>query len=177
MNICVFCSMNDVAEAHAQPAREFAALLVGQRHSLVWGGSNKGLMKLMADEVQNAGGKIIGISAELLKDQVRANAGEMVITKDIAERKALMLRRSDAFVILVGGVGTLDEFTEILELKKHKLHEKPIVILNTDAFYDGLKTQFARMEREHLTKPPVSEFVYFARKPEDAMRYIESYGN
>lgn len=177
MNICVFCSTNEVAEAHARPAREFGTLLASRGHSLVWGGSNRGLMKLMADEVQHAGGKLIGISVELLKDQVRENADEMVITKDIAERKAVMLKRSDAFIILAGGVGTLDEFTEILELKKHKLHDKPIAILNTDGFYDGLKAQFDRMEREHLVNPPVCEAMRFTSTPQEAMRYIEDNGN
>ena len=78
----------------------------------------------------------------------------MVIARDLAERKALLLEKADAVVIMVGGTGTLDEATEILELKKHGKHTKPVVLLNTAGFYDGLKEQFRRMEDEGFLPLP-----------------------
>ena len=72
----------------------------------------------------------------------------MLFADDLAERKALLLARSDAVVAMAGGLGTLDEVTEILELKKHGLHDKPVVLLNTAGFYDGLMLQLRRMEEE-----------------------------
>jgi uncharacterized protein (TIGR00730 family) len=103
-----------------------------------------------------AGGRLVGISVEFLRGVARTDADEMVIAKDLAERKALLLARSDAIVVLVGGLGTLDEATEILELRKHRLHDKPVVLLNTDGFYDGLLQQLRRMEAEGFLPVPVA---------------------
>src|SRR3954447_12261543 len=118
MRICVFLSAADLDERYTRPAREFAELIGKAGHTLVWGGSECGLMKVVADGVQQAGGRLVGVSVDFLWVKARTNADEMVIAKDLAERKALMLAKADAIVIMVGGTGTLDEATEILELKK-----------------------------------------------------------
>jgi uncharacterized protein (TIGR00730 family) len=98
----------------------------------------------------------------------------MVVAADLAERKKLLLAKADAVVVMVGGTGTLDEATEILELKKHGHTDKPIVLLNTAGFYDGLKTQFHRMEDEGFLPLPLAELVRFADEPAEAMAYLES---
>ncbi|NED09861.1 TIGR00730 family Rossman fold protein, partial [Streptomyces sp. SID6648] len=85
-------------------------------HTLVWGGSDVGLMKVVADGVQETGGRLLGVSVDFLAAKAREGADEMVIAKDLAERKRLLLEKADAVVIMVGGTGTLDEATEILEL-------------------------------------------------------------
>lgn len=174
MNICVFCSAADLDDRYTAPAREFAELIGKGGHTLVWGGSDVGLMKVMADGVQEHGGRLVGISVEFLAAKARENADEMVIAKDLAERKAQLLARADAVVIMVGGTGTLDEATEILELKKHGLHIKPVVLLNAAGFYDGLKQQFQRMEEEGFLPRPLSELVFFAENGVEAMTYLES---
>ncbi|MEU0084296.1 TIGR00730 family Rossman fold protein [Streptomyces sp. NPDC006274] len=173
MNICVFLSAADLDECYTRPAREFAELIGKGGHTLVWGGSESGLMKVVADGVQEAGGRLVGVSVEFLQAKARANADEMVVAKDLAERKALLLAKSDAVVILVGGTGTLDEATEILELKKHGHHDKPVVLLNTAGFYDGLKQQFQRMEDEGFLPLPLTELVFFAEDGAGAMAYLE----
>lgn len=89
MNICVFCSANDLEEKYTQPGEELARLLAKAGHTLIWGGSDYGLMKVMADGVQQGGGKIVGISMELFKAYARKEADEMIIAKNISERKAL----------------------------------------------------------------------------------------
>ncbi|MFF7179090.1 TIGR00730 family Rossman fold protein [Streptomyces sp. NPDC008121] len=173
MNICVFLSAADLDERYTTPAREFATLLGKAGHTLVWGGSDSGLMKVVADGVQQAGGRLVGVSVEFLAAKARPDADEMVFAKDLAERKALLLTRCDAIVIMVGGTGTLDEATEILELKKHALHTKPVVLLNTAGFYDGLKAQFRRMEEEGFLPLPLTDLVFFAEDGVGALAYLE----
>jgi uncharacterized protein (TIGR00730 family) len=174
MRICVFLSAADLDERYTRPAREFAELLGKGGHTLVWGGSDVGLMKVVADGVKEAGGRLAGVSVGFLSGKARAEADEMVVAADLAERKKLLLANADAVVVMVGGTGTLDEATEILELKKHGHTDKPMVLLNTAGFYDGLKTQFHRMEDEGFLPLPLAELVRFADEPAEAMAYLES---
>ncbi|MFD3334269.1 TIGR00730 family Rossman fold protein [Streptomyces sp. NPDC058700] len=173
MNICVFLSAADLDERYTAPAREFARLLGKAGHTLVWGGSDTGLMKVVADGVQEAGGRLVGVSVDFLAHKARPATDEMVVTGDLAARKALLLAKSDAIVIMVGGTGTLDEATEILELKKHGKHTKPVVLLNTAGFYDGLKTQFQRMEDEGFLPLPLTDLVLFAEDGPTALAHLE----
>jgi uncharacterized protein (TIGR00730 family) len=179
MNICVFCSAADVDEKYAKATREFGRLIAQHGHSLVWGGSYVGLMKVIADAVRDAagteGGKLIGVSIEKFRANAHPSADEMYFTTDLATRKALLLQKSDALVALVGGTGTLDEISEMIELKKYSKHHKPIVILNTDGFYDGLKTLFERMYREGFLYFPLDSIVRFVDQPEEALAYIERF--
>lgn len=173
MNICVFLSAADLDERYTEPARAFAELVGKGGHTLVWGGSDKGLMKVVADEVQASGGRLVGISVEFLRQQARVGADEMVITADLSERKAVLLERSDALMVMPGGLGTLDEATEILELRKHRRHDKPVVLLNTAGFYDGLVIQLRRMEQDGFLPVPLDELVFVAEEPDAAMEYLE----
>jgi hypothetical protein len=84
-----------------------------------------------------------------------------------------MAEKSDAFVLLVGGIGSIDEVTELLELKKQKQHNKPIVVLNTDGFYDGLKNQFKRMKQEGFIRQVLDDMIYFVDTPVQAIGYID----
>ncbi|MGC5344427.1 TIGR00730 family Rossman fold protein [Streptomyces sp. DT24] len=173
MKICVFLSAADLDERYTRPAREFAELLGRGGHTLVWGGSESGLMKVVADGVRESGGRLVGVSVDFLSAKARADADEMVIAGDLAERKALLLAKADAVVIMVGGTGTLDEATEILELKKHGKHIKPVVLLNTAGFYDGLRQQFQRMEEEGFLPVPLTDLVFFAEDGVGALAYLE----
>jgi uncharacterized protein (TIGR00730 family) len=173
MNVGVFCSASDLAEKYVVPARELAKLISEHGHSLVWGGSNTGVMKVMADGVQAGGGKIFGVSVEILKERARPDADEMVFAKDLGERKAMLLARSDVIVVLPGGLGTLDELSEILELRKHNAHSKRVVVLSTDGFYDGLITQLSRMSADGFIERPLSEFIAYAETPEAALALAE----
>ncbi len=174
MNICVFCSANDLEDKYTKPAKEFAQLLAKNRHTLVWGGSDYGMMNLVASCVQENGGKIVGISVEFFKEKARKNADEMLFTKDLSERKATLLARSDAVVMMVGGTGTLDEATEIIALKKIGRHNKPIVVLDTDNFYNGLRLQLETMEKEGMLPLPLSKIVFFADTPKAAIDYLNA---
>lgn len=169
----VFCSANELPEKYTNPAREFARLMAQNGFHLVWGGSDTGLMKLIASEVQNAGRRIVGVSFTDVEHVARKNADEMIIAKDLGERKATMLLKSDAFAVLVGGIGTIDEVTEILEHKKHGHHAKPIVFLNTDNFYEGLKLQFQKMKDDGFITAPLEDLVHFSDTPQEAIDYIK----
>lgn len=98
----------------------------------------------------------------------------MVFADDLAERKALLLAQADAVVVMAGGLGTLDEVTEILELKKHGLHDKPVVLLNTAGFYDGLTLQLRRMEEEGFLPVPLNKLFFPADTAADAFAYVEA---
>lgn len=176
MDICVFCSANEVEEKYVAAARELGKLIGDGKHTYIYGGSDSGLMKVIADTVEENGGTIVGVSFELLRDRVRKGNHKVIIEKNLAARKAKIISESDAFVVLPGGLGTLDEITEILELKKHQVHRKPIVIVNVDGFYQSLQEHLSRMEREGFLPKKLAEYLFFADTPQEAMRYIEAHG-
>jgi uncharacterized protein (TIGR00730 family) len=174
VNICVFLSAADLSDTYTVPAREFAASLGRAGHTLVWGGSDTGLMKVVADGVAENGGRLVGVSVEFLRHKARKDADEMIVTKDLAERKAMLLARSDAVVVMAGGLGTLDEATDILEQRKHGLHHKPVVLLNTAGFYDGLVIQLRHMESEGFLPMPLDELVLVADDGASALAQLEA---
>jgi len=175
MNICVFLSAADLDERYTGPAREFAELIGKAGHTLVWGGSDTGLMKVVAEGVRDTGGRLVGISVELFRHVARKDADEMVFARDLSERKAKLLARSDAIVVMAGGLGTLDEATDILEQRKHRLHDKPVVLLNTAGFYDGLTLQLRRMEEEGFLPVPLDDLVFVTDDGAQALAHLEEY--
>ncbi|MEV7936547.1 TIGR00730 family Rossman fold protein [Kitasatospora sp. NPDC088264] len=174
MNITVFCSAYSLDDRYTAPAAEFARLLGEGGHTLVWGGSNAGLMGLLADEVKAAGGKLVGVLVEMLKHKGYVGADELVMTRDLAERKSELASRADAIVVLVGGLGTLDEVTEVLELKKHGMFDKPVVVLDTEGFYTGLRTQMERMDVEGFLPRPLAELIRFADTPAEVFAQLKA---
>ncbi|MBI2010220.1 MAG: TIGR00730 family Rossman fold protein [Candidatus Chisholmbacteria bacterium] len=172
MAVAVFCSAEDVDEVYVRAVKKLGQLFAQNKFTLIWGGTNKGMMKVIADSVQENGGKLIGITTEMFKANRRLNADQMIITLDHAERKKTFLAKADAFMLLVGGIGSMDEITEILEFKKHGIHHKPIVVLNTAGFYSGLKTQLTRMEKEHFLPRQLKDLITFAATPSQAIRLL-----
>ncbi len=168
--IAVFCSANDVAPKYMDAAREFGELMTQNGYDLVWGGSNKGVMKLVADTVQQQGGKIFGITMKDLESQKRDNADEMIVTATLGERLSHLQERGSAIVVMPGGYGTINEASHILEHKKHGRHNKSIIFLDTDGYWDGLKTQFKRMIADGFGQ----ELAFFADTPQEAIDYINS---
>lgn len=171
MNVCVFCSANDLDKKYVAPAEYLAGLLGKSGHTLLWGGSDCGLMKVIADGVQDNGGKIVGVTMELFKAFAHQGADEMIVAKTLSERKATLLKRSDAIIVLPGGLGTLDELTEVIEHKRHGAHNCPIIVLNTDGFYDGLKLQFQRMANEGFL--PLAEHAHSQDEASSLVRWIQ----
>ena len=110
---------------------------------------------------------------ETLKKDARKNADGMITTDSLDERKTAMINASDIIVVLVGGIGTLDETAEVMELKKLHIHKKPIIILNTDNFYEGLKIQLDKMKKEGFIANPNEELVFFVDTPQEAMEHLK----
>jgi len=171
--IAVFCSASEVAPKYVQSAAEFGRLMAKYGYHLVWGGSDTGLMRVISEAVQTGGGKLFGVSLDLFSNIAKKTADEMIVAKDLGERKSMMLARAEAIVVLVGGLGTLDEVAQILELKKLGIHSKPIVFLNTENFYEGIRVQLQKMTDDGFVNKKVEELVYFADTPQIAIDYID----
>jgi len=180
MNVCVFCSSNELENKYTGPAKKLAQLLAEAGHTLIYGGSDYGLMKVMAAGMQAGGAQVVGITIPIYAGHARRDVDEMIIAKTLGERKAKILERSDAIVTLVGGIGTLDELTELLELKRQEHHDKPLIVMNTDGFYDGLRMQLERIANEKLFKAgeanlPVKTFdelIRFVNEPAEVMELL-----
>ena len=141
MKICVFCSSKlDFDEFTLKQCKDFANWLGKSGHSLVYGGAKAGLMGLMADEVLATGGRVVGyLPKDLFPSEIpHRGLSDLVEVKDLFERKRLMMENSDAFVILPGGVGTLDEFFEVLTWKSLDCFNKPILLFNLNGFWNSL---------------------------------------
>ncbi len=170
----MFCSALDVGTIYQDAAESFGKLLASYGYGVVWGGSNTGLMKTLADSVESNGGTLCGVSVEVLKDVARKGAHEMIIASDLNERKKLMREKADAFVALVGGTGTLDELSELIEQKILGYHNKPIVIVNTNKFYQGLLSQYETMKREGFLKEDLKEVLAVVDSPQDAIAHLDA---
>lgn len=130
-------------------ARRFGGLLAESRIGLVYGGGSSGLMGALAMAVYEGGGEITGIIPDFLKSKERmfAHAHDIVVTRDMHERKRIMFERADAFVALPGGIGTLEELVEQLTWAQLGRHRKPILIANINGFWDALLEVFEHMNR------------------------------
>jgi len=140
-SVCLFCGASRGARPeYQQAAREFGLTLAEQGLTLVYGAGNVGLMGVAADAALEAGGKVIGVIPEFLKDKEVAHLGlsELHVTQTMHQRKALMAQLSDAFVALPGGFGTFDELFEILTWAQLSVHNKPVALLNVAGFYQPL---------------------------------------
>jgi uncharacterized protein (TIGR00730 family) len=140
-NVAVFCASADGTNPLYRSAAEaLGRELAARRIGLIYGGARVGLMRAVAEAALEAGGHVVGVIPEVLVDLEVAHHGisELHVTSTMHTRKALMGERSDAFIILPGGFGTFEEMFEVLAWQTLKLHDKPIVLLNTDGFYDTL---------------------------------------
>ena len=141
MTVCVFCGSSDgVRPEYRAEAARLGTLIAGQGWGLVYGAASIGLMGAVADAVLAGGGPVVGVLPAVLRDKEVAHAGlsELVYVDTMHERKMLMADRADAFVALPGGFGTLDELMEIMTWAQLGIHAKPIVLVNTLGYFDGL---------------------------------------
>lgn len=176
--ICIYCSSSDAVDpVYFQSAKELAALVATKNHTLVYGGANVGLMGEIAKTAHAFGGKVVGIIPEGIKNLgiTFEEADELVITKDLRERKSIMETCSDAFIALPGGFGTLEEMIEMITLKQLSFHNKPLVFLNVNNFYDPLFNLFEHIYTQRFARPEFKTLYFVAPDPKSAVEYIESY--
>lgn len=177
-SICVFSSSSDaVAPHYTELAIELGELLARRQLTLIYGGGRVGLMGALARSVHAHGGRVIGVIPEFLRTAEIANedADELIVTADLRERKAIMQARSDAFIALPGGFGTLEEILEILTLKQLSTHTKPVVFLNPRGFFDSLIVLFEQLYRENFTKSQFRDHYHVTATPLEALAHIEHY--
>jgi hypothetical protein len=178
MNICVFSSSsNGISGLYFEEAHRLGTLIGQNGHSLINGGANVGLMEAVTIAAKNAGARTIGIIPEKMKGHnlVSNHSHEVVVTADMQERKARMRDVSDAFIALPGGFGTLEEILEIMTLKQLAYHNKAVVFVNTNHFFDDLLRQFEKTYSERFAKEEYRQLYFVAQNSDEAMRYIESY--
>lgn len=155
-HVCVYCSSSAAVDrAHVAMARDLGAALGERGDVLVWGGATVGLMGEVARAARAAGGRTIGVIPEsLLAVEIADHAAdELVITPDMLSRKAELARRSDAFVALPGGFGTIEELLEQITGRLLGFHGKPIVLADVDGFWQPLLGLFEHLYRERFARP------------------------
>ncbi len=155
-NICVYCgSGSGLNPVYAAAARELGHALAKSGTGLVYGGGSLGLMGEVARATINGGGRVTGIIPGFLteKERMMRDVDELIITDDMHERKRLMFERSDAFVALPGGVGTLEELVEQLTWVQLGRHTKPVIVANIDGFWAPFLSLLAHMKSDAFIRP------------------------
>ncbi|MBQ3892464.1 MAG: TIGR00730 family Rossman fold protein [Mailhella sp.] len=155
MNITVYCGAhygND--PAYAACARSLGAWIAASGYALVYGGGRVGLMGIVADAALAGGGKVYGVIPRFLVERETEHCGltKLTVVETMAERKRIMLEQGDAYVALPGGSGTLEEISEVISLIRLNRLQKPCILFNACGFYDPLKLQLERMERDGFYK-------------------------
>lgn len=174
--ICVYASSSDaIAPAYFAAAEQLGRLIGGRGHSLIYGGGGIGLMGAAARSVQEAGGRVIGVIPEKLLPQGFDGVDEMIVTQTMRERKQTMEDHADAFVVLPGGFGTLEEMLEILTLKQLGYHKKAVVVLNTAGYFDPLLQAFEHMFSEGFAMDQLRRSYLVTAEPEAVLAYVEGY--
>ena len=175
-NICVYCgSGSGLNPSFLAAARELGRILATARIGLIYGGGNLGLMGTVARSVLEHGGHVTGIIPGFLsqREHMLTDVQELVVVDNMHERKHLMFEKSDAFVALPGGLGTLEEFVEQLTWTQLGRHVKPIVLANIDGFWNPLLELFGRMHCETFIRPGFELKMTAADRVEDILPAIE----
>ncbi len=171
-SVCVFCSASEsVSPAERAVAVDLGRALADRGWRLVYGGGNVGLMGEVARSALAAGGKVLGVIPHRLATREIAleDVTELVMTDTMRERKARMDSESDAFVVLTGGIGTLEELVEILTLKQLGYHGRPIVLLDPEDYWGPLRAQLERMVERGLAAGSVWELFSVTKDAEEAL--------
>ena len=178
-NICIFASSSQKLEQVYYDEASILGELMGKNgFNVVYGGSRLGMMYACASKVKENGGKIFGVMPQKLYDLGFGNSedcDEFIITNGMRERKAKMDEISDGVIALAGGFGTLEEISEMIVQKQLGYNSKPVILLNTAGFYNGLVTFFDTIMERKFAKYENKKLYYIAKTPKDAINYIKSY--
>ncbi len=144
---------------------------------LIYGGTNVGLMGATARAMHQHGGRVVGVIPGFMASRglAYAPADELLVTRDMRERKARMEARADAFLALPGGFGTLEEMLEIITLKQLQQHTKPVIFLNTGGFYDPLIALFEHMREHRFAKSYANSLYHFAADVPAVFAHLDHY--
>lgn len=176
--ICIFASScNYLEKSYYEVASEFGELLAKSGFDMVYGGSSLGLMWACAEQVKKNGRQIIGVMPERLHNMgvYTDDCVELFVTPCMRSRKAKMDELSDGVVALAGGFGTLEELSEMIVQKQLGYNNKPIVLLNTNGFYDKLIEFFEEIIKQNFASNKAKNLYYVAQTAEEAIEYIKNY--
>ena len=175
--ICVYCaSSTKVNQRYYDAAVELGELIAQKGMRLINGAGTMGLMRACADAVLNSGGEAVGVIPQFMVDRNwhYEDMTELIITKDIHERKRKLAKRADALIALPGGCGTFEELLEAITWKQLGIINKPIVILNTDGYYTPLIEMLEKAVREHFMREEHLRLWTVASTPEEALEQVEN---
>ncbi|UBU12236.1 LOG family protein [Nonomuraea gerenzanensis] len=177
MNICVYCASSlKIDKKYLELAATVGTELVKRGHSLVSGGGSVSCMGAVAAAARAAGGHTVGVIPQALVDMEVADeeADELIVTSDMRERKGIMDARSDAFLVLPGGLGTLEELFEIWTARVLGLHDRPLVLLDPWGLYDPLRQLIDGMYEQGFTRADVFDAISWTTTVEEAFAALES---
>ena len=175
--ICVYCSSSRELDPKYYAAGEAIGRWLAERGwGLIYGGGNAGTMGAVARATKAAGGRVVGIIPEFMKERELAfhEADELVTVDSMRERKRIMAERADAFITLPGGIGTLEEVSEIMVERGLAMHDKPLVLVNQDGYYDGLLAYFERMVAERFKSAGFSSLFGVANTSDEVWTLLEN---
>ncbi|MBN9040448.1 MAG: Rossman fold protein, TIGR00730 family [Rhizobiales bacterium 62-47] len=175
--VCVYCGSGPGTNPHfVEGAKAFGKALAENGVGLVYGGGSIGLMGAVASSALDHGGRVTGIIPNFLtaRENALTRAQEMIVTHDMHERKRLMFERSDAFVALPGGVGTLEELVEQLTWQQLGRHSKPILLANIDGFWEPLLALLAHMRATAFIRPTLAVEILQAERIDDILPMLRA---
>jgi len=175
--VCVFCSSStEVSDSIKAAGAEFGRLLAENGFALLYGGTTCGLMKIVADAHKRAGGRLIGVIPSYMIERGinHPDLDELHTVEDLRPRKQAMLEKSDYIVALPGGIGTYDEFFDLLTLKQLKRHNKPMFLLNVGGFFEPLLALFQHGIKHKTIKADNLELFKCLATPEELLKNIRN---
>jgi len=178
ISIAVFCgSSTGKDDLYRQTSLQLASYFLKHEITLVYGGGNIGLMGVIADEIMLHNGKVIGVIPEFLAKREVANHDitQLIVVETMHQRKQKMCDLSDAFLILPGGFGSMDELFEILTWKQLGLHHKPIAVLNINGYYNSLLQLIDNMSNQQFVSPDNKKLLMFINSVDEIGEWLGSY--
>lgn len=178
MVICVFGSSSErIDKEYLDTAENLAKSIVKKGHGVVFGAGKYGVMGATARGVSAENGTLIGVSPKFFKemDVLYDKCTELIFTDTMRERKGIMEDRSDAFIICAGGMGTFEEFFEVLTLKQLEQHTKPIIIYNVKGYYDSMIDMLKFAVKENFMSDDCNKLYTVATTEEEVFEQLESY--
>ena len=176
-HICIFCSSSDkIAQAYFDAAEKLATELAYKGHSVVCGGGSHGLMGKIINTTVKSGGYVVGVIPEFMRtvEWDSKQLSQLVVVEDMRQRKKQMIENVDAVVALAGGCGTLEELMEVITLKRLGMFIKPIIILNTNGFYNQLEKFLLKMIDENFMNKESIDIWKFVDYPEQVLDAINN---
>lgn len=176
--LCVYCSSsNNLPEKFYVISKELGEKIALYNYDMVYGGTTVGMMGVIANNALKNGSQVIGVIPEKIEafGLKHPKLAKVVVTKDMRERKATMEKYADAFICMPGGFGTFEEVFEILVAKQLAYHNKPIIFVNFDGYYDNMIKMFDTVYENNFAKENMKDLYYIANNVDEIFEYLKTY--